>query len=142
MHLLRFLTHANPSAESAPSFIRAVEEIRGVRVLRLQGPVGKEIGRQEALADAEAARTEGVLHRPMLLDFKGTTDCDFSTVSYIVHAISQRMASGAQVGIINAPPQLLAEFQIARLDHLCKAFATEEEALASLTSTGGKTGKL
>jgi anti-anti-sigma regulatory factor len=122
-------------AEAPPEFIREIRDIRGVRVVRLRGPVGKEIGQQAAEAEANAATSEAI-SRPLLLDFKETTDCDFSTVSYLVLALRQRMAGKAQVGIINPSPKLIAEMQIAKVDTWFHVYASEEQALAELSPAG------
>jgi hypothetical protein len=39
------------SNQQFPGFIRAVEEVRGVRIVRLQGPVGMQIGQEEHLTN-------------------------------------------------------------------------------------------
>ena len=86
----------------------------------------------------------GVFTRPLLLDFRGTTAWDFSTVSYIIQQMRNRMGAGgaggagapmgrpAPVGIINAPPELRAEFEMAKLDELLRVYGTEEEALEAM----------
>jgi hypothetical protein len=40
------------------------------------------------------------------------------------------MPAHVQVGIINPSPQLIAEFEIAKLDGVFRFFASEEQALA------------
>ncbi len=133
MGLLSALGLADPSVESAPESIRKVEDIRGVRVVRLHGQVGKEMGHEEQQVDLDAARTPGVFSRPLIFDFAGTTGWDFSTVAYLVQALRRRTPAGAKVGIINAPPQLLAELEIARIESLFRIFASEEEAIAEFS---------
>jgi hypothetical protein len=132
MSLLSILGHVKPAPGVCPAFVREMEDIRGVRVVRLQGPVGKEIGGQARIVDEAAAKAEGVFTRPLLFDFADTTGWDFSTVSYMVLALRRRMAAKAPVGLINAPPQLLDELQLARVEGLFHIFATEEEAVAEL----------
>lgn len=136
MNLFTMLRLAKPRPDALPEFIRELKDIRGVRVIRLRGPVGKEIGAQAKAADQAAARTEGVFARPLLFDFNGATGCDFSTVSYLVLALRRRMAAHAQVGVINAPPELIAEFEISKVDAMFRVFASEEEALAELSGPG------
>jgi anti-anti-sigma regulatory factor len=125
------LTTDTPSA--LPAFIREVQDIRGVRVLRLQGRVGKEIGQQFSASEEAAERTKDAFLRPLLIDFKGTTGWDFSTVAYVVETLRRRMPAHVQVGIINPSPQLIAEFEIAKLDGVFRFFASEEQALAELS---------
>lgn len=132
MKLLTILGIEKPAPDALPEFIRDIQDIGGVRVIRLQGPVGKEIGAQVKAADEAAARSEGVFARPLLFDFKGTTGWDFSTVSYLVLALRRRMAAHAQVGIINPPPQLIAELELAKVEGLFRVFASEQQALAQL----------
>ncbi len=126
------LPHA-PVRELLPSFIQAVDDVRGVRILRLQGPVGVQIGQEtrEAVASAEAA---GAFSRPLLLDFKATTAWDSSTIATLVQALRRRMAAHAKVGIINAPPKLIAELEISKLRDMFPIYASEDEALAKLAS--------
>ena len=130
--MFSLLSHGNPARDSLPGFIRAIDEIRGVRVVRLQGSVGKEIGAQADAADKAAARTNAFA-RPLLFDFAGTEGWDFSTVSYLVLALRRRMASHAQVGIINPPPTLIAELEMARVGTLFRVFPSEEDALNELS---------
>jgi anti-anti-sigma regulatory factor len=133
MSLLRILGLARAKPDTLPEFIRELQDIRGVRVIRMHGTVGKEIGAQAEAVDLAAARSEGVFARPLLFDFSGTTGWDFATVSYMVLALRRRMAAHAQVGIVNPPPQLLAELEIAHVESLFRVFASEEEALAELS---------
>lgn len=102
-----------------------------MRVIRLQGPVSREIAAQADAAD-EAAERSGAFARPLLFDFKDATECDSVTLGYMIRALRRRMAAQAQVGIINAPPQLVAELEIAKLDRLLHVFASEDQALAEL----------
>jgi anti-anti-sigma regulatory factor len=132
MKLFAILGHAKPASDRPPDFIRELQDIRGVRVIRLQGPVGKEIGAQANAADKSAAESEGVFLRPLLFDFKETTHWDFVTIAYMVRALRRRMAAHTQVGIINAPPQLVAELEMVKLDAMFHVFASEEQALAEL----------
>jgi hypothetical protein len=133
MSLLTILGLARAKPDTLPEFIRELADIRGVRVIRLRGEVGKGIGQQAKAVDEAAARSEGVFARPLLFDFSGTTGWDFATVSYMVLALRRRMAAHAQVGIINPPPPLIAELEIAHLTPLFRVFASEEQALADLS---------
>jgi anti-anti-sigma regulatory factor len=121
-----------PTPSLFPSFIRAVEEIRGVRIVRLQGPVGMQIGQEERKAEATSERTAGAFSRPLLLDFKATTAWDSSTIAYLVRALRRRVPAHARVAIINAPPKLLAELEICRLRDMFPIYSSEDEALATL----------
>jgi hypothetical protein len=76
MKLFTILGLNKPAPDTLPEFIRELQDTRGVRVIRLQGSVGKEIGAQAKAADEMAARSEGVFARPLLFDFKGTTGWD------------------------------------------------------------------
>ena len=137
MSLLRtILEHSAPASDASPAFIREIVDIHGVRVVRLQGPVGKEIGQQEHAAEEAAERTEGVFERSVLFDFKETTDWDSSTLAYLVQALRRRMSVRARVGIINPSPQLVAELEIARLQGFFRIFASEDEAIAELSRAG------
>jgi anti-anti-sigma regulatory factor len=120
-----------PAPQLLPSFIRAVEEVRGVRIIRMQGAVGMEIGQQEQEAEA-ASEAAAAFSRPLLMDFKATTAWDTSTIAYLVRALRRRMAARAKVAIINAPPKLLAELEISRLSDLFPIYSSEDEALAKL----------
>lgn len=135
MNLLNVLGLAGDTPSPLPEFIREVQDIRGVRVLRLQGPVGKEIGRQFSAAEEAAERTKDVFLRPLLIDFKGTTGWDFATVAYVVETLRRRMPAHVQVGIINPSPELIADFQIAKLDGMFRFFASEEQALTELSAS-------
>src|SRR6266496_3916220 len=125
------LRHA-PTPSLFPSFIRAVEEIRGVRIVRLQGPVGMQIGREQREAEEMSEEIAGAFSRPLLLDFKATTAWDSSTIASLVRALRRRLAAHAEVAIINAPPGLLAELEISRLRDMFPTYSSEDEALAKL----------
>lgn len=93
-----------------PEFIASMEDIGPVRVVRLRGPVGKEIAEQHASAVQQAQSSgERMFARPVLFDFRETTAWDFATVAFLVQALRRRMESKAPVGIVNAPSQLVAE---------------------------------
>ena len=115
-----------------PSFIRAVEDVRGVRIVRLQGPVGMEIGQEEREAEEAIEAAAGAFSRPLLLDFKATTSWDSSTIAALVQALRRRLAAHAKVAIINAPPKLLAELEITRLRDMFPIYSSEDDALAKL----------
>jgi anti-anti-sigma regulatory factor len=114
------------------SFIRAVEDVRGVRIIRLQGPVGMQIGQEEQEAEDASDAASAAFSRPLLLDFKATTAWDSSTIAYLVRALRRRVATHAKVAIINAPPKLLAELEINRLRDMFAIYSSEDEALAKL----------
>lgn len=135
MSLLAVLGLTSHAQDATPGFIREVEDTRGVRVIRLHGAVGREIGRQASAADEAAAKRPDVFERPVLFDFAGTTGWDFSTISYLVLALRRRMAVRAHVGIINAPPRLIAELEIGHVERLFRIYASEEQAIADLTET-------
>jgi ABC-type transporter Mla MlaB component len=132
MGLLSILGLAKPTPDTLPPFVREIEDIQGIRVLRLQGPVGKEIGPQVKAMEEQSARDQDAFSMSLLIDFRGTKECDFATVAYLVQALRQRMAMGMQVGVINAPRQLVAELEIAKLDGLIRVFGSEEQALREL----------
>ena len=115
-----------------PSFISAVEDLRSVRIVRLQGPVGMQIGQEDREAEEAIEAAAGAFSRPLLLDFKATTAWDSSTVAGLVQALRRRLAARAKVAIINAPPKLLAELEISRLRGMFPIYSSEDEALAKL----------
>ena len=125
------LRHA-PAPHLLPSFIRAVEDVRGVRIIRLQGPVGMQIGQEDREAEEASEAAAGAFSRPLLLDFKATTAWDSSTIAHLVRALRRRVAAHAKVAIINAPPKLLAELEISRLRAMFPIYSSEDEALAKL----------
>jgi anti-anti-sigma regulatory factor len=124
--------HHPPAPHLLPSFILAVEDIRGVRIVRLQGPVGMELGRLALEAQETSEAVAGAFSRSLLLDFKATTAWDSSTIAYLVQALRRRTAARAKVAIINAPPKLLAELEISRLRDMFPVYSSENEALANL----------
>ncbi len=134
--MLDILFHPAPPAHLLPSFIRAVEEVQGIRVIRLQGPVGTEIGKEEQEAET-AGKAAVAFSRPLLLDFKDTTAWDSSTVAYLVRLLRRRVAAHAAIGIINAPPKLLAELEISRLRDTFPIYSSEDEALGKLANPPG-----
>lgn len=134
MTLRLFLHLTERPPDPLPESVRAIEDIRGVRVIRLRGPVGRDIGSDADAADHEAARTEGVFDRPVLFDFQETTDCDSATVAYLIRALRRRLAAHMPVGIVNAPPRLAAELKITRVEPLFRVFRSEEEAITELAT--------
>src|ERR1700722_3526539 len=115
-----------------PSFISAVEDVRGVRILRLQGSLGMDVGQEERDAAEAIEAAAGAFSRPLLLDFKATTSWDTSTIASLVQALRRRVAAHAKVAIINAPSRLSAELEISRLRDMFPTYSSEEEALAKL----------
>ena len=126
------LFHPSPARHPLPSFIRAVEDVRGVRIVRLQGPVGMQIGQEDREAEEASEAAAGAFSRPLLLDFEATTAWDSSTIAGLVQAVRRRVAARAKVAIINAPPKLLAELEISKLRHMFPIYSSEDEALAKL----------
>src|SRR5258708_38218546 len=125
------LRHA-PAPHLLPSFIRAVEDVRGIRIVRLQGPVGIQIGQEEREAEAAIEAAAGAFLRPLVLDFEATTAWDSSTIASLVQALRRRLAAQTKVAVINAPPRLLAELEISRLRDMFPIYSSEDEALAEL----------
>src|SRR4051812_21926343 len=95
-----------PAPHVLPSFIQAVEDVRGVRIVRLQGPVGMELVREERDAVEAIEAAAGAFSRPLLLDFEATTAWDSSTIASLVQTLRRRSVAHAKVAIINAPPKL------------------------------------
>jgi anti-anti-sigma factor len=122
-----------PAPPPLPSFIRAIEDVRGVRIVRLQGSIGMQIGREEREAQESREAAAEAFSRPLLLDFNDATATDSSTIAALVQALRRRAAAQAKVGIINAPPELRAELEISRLSDMFPIYPSEEEALAELT---------
>jgi anti-anti-sigma factor len=121
-----------PAPRRLPPFVRAVEDVRGVRIVRLQGPVGMQLGQQERAAVEASEAAAGALARPLLLDFETTTAWDSSTIAALVQVLRQRLAARAKVAIINAPRKLVAELEISRLSDMFPIYSSEDEALARL----------
>ncbi len=132
MNFLTMLGNETDFLEPLPQFIREIQEIQGVRVVRLQGPVGKEIGAQVEAAQ-EAAEKQEMFTRPLLIDFKDTTEWDFATISYLVQTLRRHLAAGTNIGIINPSEILVAEFAIAKVDQMFRVFESEEAAIAALS---------
>ncbi len=124
-----------PAPRLLPPVVRAVEDVRGVRILRLQGPVGMQLGQQERAAVEASEAAAGAFSRPLLLDFEATTAWDSSTIAALVQALRQRLAAHATVAIINAPRKLIAELEISRLSDMFPIYSSEEEALARLAGS-------
>ena len=126
------LRHAPPGAHPLPSFIRTVEDVRGVRIVRLQGPVGIQIAQEDREAEEASEAAAGAFSRALLLDFKETTAWDSSTIASLVQALRRRQAAHAKVAIINAPPKFIAELELSRLSGMFPTYPSEDEALAKL----------
>jgi anti-anti-sigma factor len=124
-----------PPTQLLPPMVRAVEDIRGVRILRLQGPVGMQLGPKERETIEAIEAGAGAFSRQLLLDFKATTAWDSSTIAALVQALRRRVAAHAKVAIINAPPKLLAELEISRLSDMFPIYSSEDEALAKLADS-------
>ena len=135
MGLHSFFHFEQEPPASLPESIRAIEDIRGVRVIRLRGPVGRDIGADADATDKAAARTGGVFSRPVLFDFRETTGCDSATVAYLIRALRRRLAAHMPVGIVNVPPKLAAELEISRVEPLFRVFSSEEDAIRALAAT-------
>src|ERR1044071_3417722 len=118
-----------------PESIRPIDDIRGVRVIRLRGPVGRDIGPEADATDAAAAKGGGVFNRPVLFDFREATDCDTATVAYLIRALRRRLAAHMPVGIVNASPTLAAELEISRVEPLFRVFSSEQDAITALAAT-------
>lgn len=132
MKLFGSLFTTAPDAAALPSYIKQVQDVRGVRVVRLHGPVGTAIGGEFTVENQAAAAGPSTHARPLLIDFAEATDCDFSTVAYLVETIRNRLPRGARVGLINAPPELLAGVEIAKLGTLFSVYPSEAEAISGL----------
>src|SRR5262249_10121588 len=133
MNLLSLICRTTPTRQALPPFIRRIEDIRSIRFVRLQGPVGMDIGAQAAAAEDMAAQSESVFQRSVIFDFQSTSDWDFATVSYMVEALRNRLAAHAQVGLINVPPKLIAELEIAKVQGLFRIFDSEKQAIKEMT---------
>ncbi len=142
MDLLDVLFRSKLTPEALPECIRELCDIHGVRVLRMQGNVGKEVADQFAVVQNAAATNGEVFKRSLLIDFAGTSGWDTATIAYIVSATRNRMAAGATVGIINASETFLAVVDIAKLGKLLHIFGSEEEALAALCEPAASAKKL
>lgn len=121
-----------PGPRALPSFIRSVEDVRGVRIVRLHGSVGMQIGKEARDAEEASEAAAGAFLRPLLLDFEATTARDSSTIASLVQALRRRLAAHAKVAIVNAPPRLLAELEISRLHNMFPIYSSEDEAVNEL----------
>jgi len=132
---LRAMLHPAGHMPVLPSSIRAIEDIRGVRVIRLKGVVGRDSGPDADAADG-AALAEGAFDRPVLFDFREATDSDSATVAYLIRALRRRIKAHVRVGIVNAPPKLVAGLEISKVESWFREFRTEEEAINELAAGG------
>jgi anti-anti-sigma regulatory factor len=101
-------------------------------IVRLQGPVGMQIGREEREAGEASEAAAGAFLGPLLLDFEATTEWDSSTISSLVQALRRRLAARTRVAIINAPPRLVGILDINRLRDVFPIYSSEDEALDEL----------
>jgi anti-anti-sigma regulatory factor len=101
-------------------------------MVRLQGSVGTQIAQAQREAEEASEKIASAFSRPLLLDFKTTTEWDSSTIAYLVRALRRRMPAHAKVGIVNAPPKLLAELEISKLRDLFPIYSSEDEAVSKL----------
>jgi anti-anti-sigma regulatory factor len=123
-----------PTRSVLPPFILRVEEVRGVRILRLNGDVGKSIGKE--VQDAEGGSEKaGDYCKNVLFDFEQVTTCDFSTIAYLVNSLRKHAGHSTRVGIIKPGDMLNAELEISKLDPLFECFASEEEAIEAFAPT-------
>lgn len=130
---LRNLFHKTaPGPDSLPPYVREVNDVGGVRILRLQGHIGKETASQGEAYFSAAQQEPEPFNKSLLLDFAGTTGADFSTVAYIVRSVRARLKTGRRVGIINATRELAGEIEIARLTDMLVMFDSEADALRVL----------
>jgi|SoiMethySBSTD1v2_1073268.scaffolds.fasta_scaffold2669034_2 anti-anti-sigma regulatory factor len=119
-----------------PPRIKSVEERDGVTIVRLQGRVGMSLGAEATSVETRLNGGEGARERPVIIDFAGTREIDFTTLAVLVHALRDRDRTQARIGIINAPPKLRAEIDMAKLGKLLPVFGSEHEAVRALTARG------
>jgi ABC-type transporter Mla MlaB component len=103
-------------------------------IVRLRGRVGKSLG-------AEATSMENRLvcgERPVVIDFAETREIDFTTLAILVRALRERDRRRERIGIINAPRELKAEIELAKLGRLLPVFASEGEAVRALLRRKGR----
>ena len=135
MHLDHLFRHKLDEPMELPPFVRSVEDIRGIRVVRLQGPVGKQAGDEMSEFKKQREQQHPDFSRSLLIDFKDTTECDFTTVAFMVDALRKRLKEHARIGIVNAPRELVAELKLAQLEGVFPIFDSEEQALDEMTAT-------
>ncbi|MBX3389204.1 MAG: STAS domain-containing protein [Phycisphaeraceae bacterium] len=130
MDLHRLFSKHEPPV-GLPPFLRAVETIDGVCIMRVQGNVGRGIA-DEVNARVEKANQLGLFNRPLLIDFSGASGSDFSTVSYLVEAVRRRMHAHAKVGLLHAPKELKTQLEIGKVEGLFGMYENEGEAIRAL----------
>lgn len=130
MDLHRFFSKHEPPV-GLPPFLRAVETIDGVCILRMQGNVGRCIA-GEVNERADAVDGLELFNRPLLIDFSGTSGSDFSTVAYLVQAVRNRVHAHAKVGILHAPKELKTQLEMAKVEGLFGMYEDEGEAIRAL----------
>ncbi len=137
MGFLHLLKSSSPPPDALPAFVSRVDDIDGVRTVRLTGAIDHDIGAEVKQANASFEKSKDVFHRSVLLDFRDVTHTDSSTVAFLVDALRRRVASNARVGLLNPSQSLLSALEIARTRELFDVFDSEEEALASLGGSSG-----
>lgn len=133
MHLDHLFKNHIEEQNELPPFVRSIEDIRGIRVVRLDGPVGKDSG-DEMTEYRKRVQEHADFSRPLLLDFSDAKACDFTTVAFLVDALRKRMKEDAHIGIVNAPKELVAELRLAQLQGVFPIFESESEAIDTMAS--------
>lgn len=112
------------------SYIKEIKELDKVVIMRFQGAVDAEtipiIG-----ANMKKKHSDYV-KKNALIDLKGVTHVDTSTLAAFIEMIKERKESHSRVGLINVPETSQVYLDIEGLRPLATIYKSEEEAIKDL----------
>lgn len=121
--------------ETPPFSIAALEDYPTIRIVRLRGPIDRQIVAELERFRKWVEKHKGFKYKHVLLDFKNVTTIDTSAVAEIIQTVSDLKIAHFRLGAINLNDHVRSMFQVLKVEKLIIFFANESEALENFKNS-------
>ena len=115
-----------------PPWIKAVEERRALRILRVQGRVDMTVVAHMEKFSEKMRNEKGFEHKQLLLDFADVSYIDTSVVAVLLKTMGVYKKTHHKLGIINLGEEPRNMLEITKVDKLFILYENEAQAVQAL----------
>ena len=115
-----------------PTWIKKVEELKTIRIVRMQGDLNAIAVALIEKLDARARQQKRYEFKHVLLDFEDVTSMDSSAVAGLLKALAEYKKTHQKLAIINLREAPRHMMRLAKVSHLFPSYGSEVQAIKDL----------